>query len=261
MSAPNFLRKKDASPQSSAGFPTSFSICELSCKNFPTDFQSTQAASSPGHKLKLSKTMLACASSDEEMVGHIPHRQSLFIKLGGVPGRLAPNGFHADAPGHLNERIQHARAYALHFATGRPDGVRVRRCKIQDHMMTPRSSTETESKNRRRLVPFGASNHYKYNLGAGVFLDCVTDLRQRRRRSANRLVGFPSLVCQPTVFERVLNVRIAVQFFGRTPTSQARQVILCCECEFDRQIIVADAHAKFHGDDLIADPPINGNLF
>jgi hypothetical protein len=91
----DFLRKKDASPQSSAGFPRSFSICELSCENFHTNFPATQAASSPDHQLELSQTMLACATSDEEMVGHIPNRQSLFIKLGGIPGRLAPNGFHA----------------------------------------------------------------------------------------------------------------------------------------------------------------------
>ncbi|MBI3853526.1 MAG: hypothetical protein HY298_25050 [Verrucomicrobia bacterium] len=203
------LRKKDASPQSSAGFPTSFSFCELSsCENFLTNFQATQAASSPSHKLELSKTMLARAASDEEVVGHIPNRQGLHIKLGGILGRLAPNDFQADAAGHLNERIQHARADALHFATGWANGVRVRRCEIQHDMMTPRSSAKTESKNRRRFVPCGTRKHHKYNLGACILLNCALDLLQRHRRSANRPVGFPSLVCKLAVFERILNVRI-----------------------------------------------------
>lgn len=145
----DFLRKKDAFPQSSAGFPTSSSICELSsCKNFLTDFQSTQVASSPSHKFKLSKTMLACAASDEEMVGHTPNRQGLQIKHRGILGRLAPNGFHVDAVGHLNKGIQHARSNAMHFATGWPNCVRMRCREIKDNVVTPCSSAKAESKNR-----------------------------------------------------------------------------------------------------------------
>ncbi len=260
MTPSDCLRKKDASPQSSAGFPTSSSVCELfSCEKFHTIFQIVQARSSPGHKAELLKAMLARAASDEEVVGHFPNRQSLHIKLGGIPGRLAPNGFDAEATCHLDQRIQHARANALHFATGWTDGVRVRRRKIKEDMMTPRSSAKTESKNRRRLVPCGTSQHHKHNLGTGVFLNRAPNLLQRRRCPTNRPVGFPTFVCQLAVFKCVLNVRIIVQMFGRAPTTQRYQVVLRSEYEFNGQGLAADSHAKIHGGDLITEAPPNGN--
>ncbi len=255
MNPSDCLRKKDASPQSSAGLPTSFSICELSYENLPTNFQSTQATSSPSHKLELSKTMLARATSDEEMVWHTLNRQRLQIKLGRIFGCLTPNRFHADVVRHLNERIQHARAHAMHFTTRWPDGIRVRGCKVEHDMMTPRSPAKTESKNWRRLVPHGASNHHKYNLGVCLLLNRSSDFIRRDCRSANRPVSFPSFVCQLAVFERVLNVGIIGQVLREAPATQPRQIILCCKDEFNGQVICADAHAEFHGDDLIPDPP------
>ena len=48
--------------------------------------------------------------------------------------------------------------------------------------------------------------------------------------------------------------------FGRAPATQPHQVGLRSEYEFNGQVIAADSHSKIHGDDLITETPLNGNI-